>query len=119
MLEVVKTLRTNVIISGPNTGKIIKLLNDTFGITKEPLTEDIPLLYEDTSYFKKRKKNLTGNILKGARYREDITQEELADLTGIFQGRISEYESGKRKIKNVEIAKKLAKYLKIDYKYLL
>ncbi len=34
--------------------------------------------------------------LRGIRYREDLTQKQLADLTGIPQRHISEMENGKR-----------------------
>jgi DNA-binding XRE family transcriptional regulator len=56
--------------------------------------------------------------LKGYRYREDLTQQQLADLTGIPQRHISEMENGKRGI-GKDNALKLAKALEIDYRIFL
>jgi len=56
--------------------------------------------------------------LKGLRYREDMTQRQLADVTGIPQRHISEMETGKRSI-GKEIAKKLAAALNTDYRTFL
>ncbi len=61
---------------------------------------------------------LPGVILAGARLREDMTQAELAEKTGIPQGHISEMESGKRPI-TVKTAKILGKALNFGYKVFL
>jgi len=42
--------------------------------------------------------NPHGVYLKGLRYREDLTQVQLAEITGIPRRHISEMESGKRTI---------------------
>ena len=55
-----------------------------------------------------------GRMLRAARSREDLTQLQLAQLTGIPQRHISEMEHGKRSI-GKDRAKKLAEVLKIDY----
>ena len=57
---------------------------------------------------------LPGVALAGARYKEGVTQMELAWLTGIPQCHISEMEHGKRPI-GKKYAKKFAKALQIDY----
>ncbi len=57
-------------------------------------------------------------VLAGARGKEGITQRELARRVGIPQRHISEMERGKRPI-GKEMAKKMAKALKIDYRVLL
>jgi len=56
--------------------------------------------------------------LRGYRYREDLSQTELAELTGIPQRHISEMENGKRPI-GKERAKKLAEVLNTDYRVFL
>jgi len=56
--------------------------------------------------------------LQGARYRESLTQKELARLIGVSQTHISEMEHGKRPI-GKEMAKRLAKVLKVDYRVFL
>ncbi|MBW6499687.1 MAG: helix-turn-helix transcriptional regulator, partial [Bacteroidales bacterium] len=55
---------------------------------------------------------------RGYRYREDLTQKQLADLAGIPQRHISEMENSKRPI-GKERAKKLAKVLNADYRLFL
>ena len=61
---------------------------------------------------------LPGVNLRGARYREDITQKRLSELTGIPQRHISMMENGKRPI-GKEMAKRLGKVLNISYKVFL
>ena len=57
-------------------------------------------------------------ILRGLRYREDLTQKELGDLLGIAQTNISQMEHGKRPI-GKKFAKKLADFFNTDYKFFL
>ncbi|MBI5557668.1 MAG: helix-turn-helix transcriptional regulator [Deltaproteobacteria bacterium] len=56
--------------------------------------------------------------IRAYRYRENLTQRQLAELTGIPQRHISEMENGKRVI-GKELAKRLAKALNADYKVFL
>ncbi|MBW1824258.1 MAG: helix-turn-helix transcriptional regulator [Deltaproteobacteria bacterium] len=56
--------------------------------------------------------------LRGARRKENLTQKELAHLTGIPQGHISEMENSRRTI-GKESAKRLGKSLNISYKVLI
>ena len=56
--------------------------------------------------------------LRGARKREALTQKALAHLVGISQTHISEMEHGKRPI-GKDMAKRLAKILKVDYRVFL
>ncbi len=56
--------------------------------------------------------------LRGYRYRENITQQQLSDMTGIPQRHISEMENNKRII-GITSAKKLAKALHCDFRRLL
>lgn len=60
----------------------------------------------------------SGLTLRGARYREGISQKQLAQLTGISQENISRMENGKRTI-GEQVAKKLSKILRIDVKLLM
>jgi DNA-binding XRE family transcriptional regulator len=59
-----------------------------------------------------------GTYLSGARYREDITQVELAERSGIPRRHISEMENGKRPIGKAN-ARKLAEALNIEPRLLL
>lgn len=59
-----------------------------------------------------------GLVLRGARYREGLSQKELARRTGISQDNISKMENGKRSI-GEKTAKTLAAALNVDYKMFL
>jgi DNA-binding XRE family transcriptional regulator len=59
-----------------------------------------------------------GDILRGARYREELTQAQLAAKVGVKVSHISEMERGKRPI-GKEMAKRLAKALNTSYKVFL
>lgn len=59
-----------------------------------------------------------GVCLAGARMKENLTQNELAELTGIPQRHISEMENNNRAI-GKNNAKKLAKALRVDYRLFL
>jgi ribosome-binding protein aMBF1 (putative translation factor) len=59
-----------------------------------------------------------GTYIRGARYREGLSQKTLAALSGVSQENISRIENGKRAV-GEQVAKKLAKSLNIDYKMLL
>jgi ribosome-binding protein aMBF1 (putative translation factor) len=61
---------------------------------------------------------MPGSCLRGARYKEAITQQQLADMIGIPQRYISMMENGKRTI-GKEMAKRLGKALNISYKVFL
>lgn len=56
--------------------------------------------------------------LRGARKKEDLSQKELSEKTGIDISNISKMENGERKIGRI-VAKKLAKVLKISYRVFL
>lgn len=79
-------------------------------------SESIP--WEELAKDRLAKYGKTGIVLRGARYREGISQKELANRTGITQNNISKIENGKRVI-GEKVAKKLAKALKIDFELLM
>lgn len=62
--------------------------------------------------------DLPGICLRRSRYKEGLTQKQLADMIGIPQRHISEMENGKRPIGR-EMAKRLGKALNIGYKVFL
>lgn len=61
---------------------------------------------------------MPATMLKGARYREDMTQVQLAEASGIPRRHISEMENNKRPI-GKQNARKLAEALKVDYRVFL
>ena len=59
-----------------------------------------------------------GHSLRGARYREEVSQRQLSRLTGVSVQNISAMEHGRRPI-GKEMAKRLAKVLNTDWRLLL
>ncbi|MCX6990157.1 MAG: helix-turn-helix transcriptional regulator [Chlamydiae bacterium] len=59
-----------------------------------------------------------GVILRGSRYKMELTQKEVADALGVSQHHISEMENGKRTI-GKEMAKRLAEFFQTDYRRFL
>ena len=57
-------------------------------------------------------------VLRGARYKDGLSQIELAEKLGITQGDLSKMENGKRSI-GKKMAIRLGKILKIDYRIFL
>jgi len=70
------------------------------------------------AYAECSEEQLSGKALAGMRYREGMTQVQLAKKTGIPQRHISEMEHGKRTIGKAN-AKLLAKALNADYRVFL
>lgn len=60
----------------------------------------------------------SGLALRGARYREGLSQKELAKRCGISQENISKMENGQRPV-GEKVARKLGKALKIDFELLM
>lgn len=57
-------------------------------------------------------------MLRGSRYRDNLTQKQLAEKLGIRQHHLSEMENAKRPI-GKDMAHKLAKVFKTDYRVFL
>ena len=79
------------------------------------LTPDDSIPWRESEHFKDVH---AGTYLAGARYREDMTQVELAERSGIPRRHISEMENGRRPI-GKQNARKLAEVLNIDPRLLL
>jgi len=83
----------------------------------EKYGESEPVPWEELAAGRIAKYKKAGLALRGARYREGISQKELARRCGISQENISRMENGKRPI-GVRVAKKLARVLRIDVELL-
>ena len=118
MLEATKKRPTEKVIEiyaqGPlkNKVKAVKAL-ESLGFAE---VEDSVPWEESFPDFTEEKR--PGIILRAARGREDLTQKDLARLTGIPQHHISEMENGKRGI-GKDRARKLGKALNTDYRLFL
>ncbi len=104
MLALVKKPHTELSISGKGAAEILDLIRSRYNvqIISSSKVEDESVLINDTDWWKSSGKN---RVLAGARIRKGITQKRLAELTGIRQSVISEYESGKRKMTQKAAAK--------------
>jgi len=72
-----------------------------------------------TAFRERIKKHSEGGLmLRGNRFKAEITQKELAETLGISQHHISEMENGKRPI-GKEMAKRFADFFKTDYRLFL
>lgn len=74
--------------------------------------------WEELAHSRIAKHKKSGLALRGARYREGLSQKELAKRARIRQENISKMESGQRPIGD-KVAKKLAKALKISPELLI
>jgi DNA-binding XRE family transcriptional regulator len=79
-------------------------------------SDSIP--WEDLAKSRIAKYKKSGLALRGARYREGLSQKELAKRTGISQENISRMENGQRAI-GAKVSNKLAKALRINARLLL
>lgn len=107
----------------PNTANVKDKLANLLENWTEP-TEDLitpwnqAIPWEQAAADRIAKYKQAGLVLRGARYREGISQKELAKKCGISQDNLSRMENGKRTI-GEKTAKKLAKALNIDYRLLI
>lgn len=65
-----------------------------------------------------KKYTKAGALLKGARYRENLTQAQLAKKINVAQADLSKMENGKRPI-GKNIAKRIEKVCGVNYRYFL
>ena len=86
-------------------------------LDKYNLEDDSPLAWEVLAKDRIEKYKKAGLVLRGMRYRENISQVALAKKTGVSQNEISNIENGKRTV-GEKIAKKLAEALNFDYRLL-
>lgn len=74
--------------------------------------------WEELAEDRIKKYKKAGLVLRGARYRENMSQVELAKKCGVHQNEISKIENGKRTV-GEKVAKRLAKALNFDYRLLI
>ena len=135
MQAVVKAPRINVTISGHGTRNVVRELEKSItGLHVRFIPDDIdpwidePITKADeqdavnpfsTLWYQKTVKGITpGKRLDAERFKRSMTQIKLSELSSIPQHHISEIENGKRPI-GKEMAKKLAKVFKVDYRVFL
>ncbi|NGX46635.1 MAG: hypothetical protein K940chlam2_01831 [Chlamydiae bacterium] len=129
MSERMRKLPTNkeaackVVIEMPGKKKILsfvpaKHLEKLAAFLEKYGHSDESICWEKIASGRIKKYGKAGLALRGARFREGLSQMALAKRCGISQENISKMENGQRAI-GEKVAKKLAKALKIDPKLLL
>lgn len=76
-------------------------------------SESESIAWETIAKDRLAKYKTSGLALRGARYRENLSQKELAKRSGVSQENISRMENGHRPVGD-KVARKLAKVLNID-----
>jgi DNA-binding XRE family transcriptional regulator len=108
--------RISITLTGPNArlGAVLEALRKYGFETAGDLDSDVggAVAWRESRHYHDPSR-LPGQILAGARYRENLTQEELSERTGIPRRHISEMENGRRPIGKAN-ARKLAGALNID-----
>jgi len=82
------------------------------------ITEILDIFGESKSWKAIFKNHSIGTLLRGARYKESLTQQQVADLVQISRTRLSRLENNKEPL-DARLAKKLAKVLRVSYKLFL
>ena len=113
-----------VILKTPNSKKVsysipLSCLEEVEDfLEKKCEDDDSPVAWEVLAKERIEKYKKSGLVLRGMRYREGLSQKELAEKSGVTQNEISNIENGKRTV-GKKIAEKLAKVLNFDYRLLL
>lgn len=76
------------------------------------------IAWRDTAKKELREYTEVGQMLRGARFKAELTQKELADKLAVKPHHISEMENGKRTIGKA-MAKRLSQVLNVDYRVFL
>lgn len=117
MLAVVKTPRTEIALHGDGADAVLAWLRQKFTVEIAGVAQpdDEELVNIDDTDWGRRMKN---RLLAGYRLKVGLTQKRLAELSGVRQSVISEYETGRRPL-TMAAALKLAKHLGVEPETLL
>jgi DNA-binding XRE family transcriptional regulator len=108
----------NFKVSRPDFPVVEQALNSLLALVKHkvrPINEDGDKLYTFEEVFPEAH---PGMAIRGFRNRDGLTQEALAERLGVAQTRVSELESGKRRI-SIAMAKRLSVIFSIPYRAFL
>ena len=117
MLAIIKELRIELGLIGESDEitEFLKLIRSRYTVevlTGQNTTDDDDE-YEDAFETDFWKSVTPGDLLAGTRLKHELTQEQLAEKSGIHQVVISAYETGRRKLSR-RAAMKLAKAMDED-----
>jgi ribosome-binding protein aMBF1 (putative translation factor) len=118
MLALVKKPYIELSIQGDQIEELIAWISKKYDVTvltESNSTDSIPV--DKTDFWQEMQSNRVGNLLVAARLKSGLTQKEVANIVGIRQSMISEYEHGKRRLTK-EMGKKISTVLKINATHL-
>jgi len=118
MLALVKKPHIELSIQGDQIEELIAWIREKYDVTvltESNSIDSIPV--EKTDFWQEMQSNRIGNLLVAARLKAGLTQKEVANIVGIRQSMISEYEHGKRRLTK-EMGKKISTALKIKATHL-
>ena len=118
MLAVVREPHTEISLSGTGACEMLALLRSKYQVDvldHSPVDDGGELVEIHGAAFGKK---YGKRLLAGYRLKADLTQERLAELSGVSQNVISEYETGKRRLTR-QAAAKFAKALGVEPERLL
>ena len=96
MLALVKTPRIELSLSGAEdaVSEILNFLRSRYPVAVlNPADDDSSVNAFETPFWKK---TVSGDLIQGYRLKHGLSQQELAEKTGIKQSVISAYETGRR-----------------------
>lgn len=85
---------------------------------REPFHREKNIPWREAAKRDLRKYSEGGQMLRGSRFKAEVSQKKLAEVLGISQHHISEMENSKRPI-GKEMAKRFAQFFKTDYRLFL
>ncbi|MCX7045494.1 MAG: helix-turn-helix transcriptional regulator [Candidatus Sumerlaeota bacterium] len=85
-------------------------------LSEKAADDSIPI--EKTDFWAEMESNRTGNLLAGARLKAGLTQTKVAELMGVRQNMISDYERGQRPL-SAAMARRFSKMLHINVEHLM
>jgi ribosome-binding protein aMBF1 (putative translation factor) len=103
-------------VPATHAAKVCAVIENVLALIPDQAAGDEDRLYTVEEVFPEGIK--PGEVLSGARFREGLTQVQLATMIGAKPSHISEMENGKRPI-GKEMAKRLGKALNFGYKAFL
>ncbi len=112
MLALVKKPRIELSIQGEHVEELIDWIKKKFDVSILSSDNEGSIPMEETDFWKEMQSNRVGNLLAGARLKENLTQAQLAAKLNVRQNMISDYERGKRRL-SPSMAKRIAKMLTI------
>jgi len=113
----VKNPRIELSINGSGAKQALDWLARKFRVQIITGNDD-KVTIEETDFYREMEVNRSGNLLEAARLKAGLSQKQLAEVAGVRQTMVSEFENGRRRLTN-KMAERFAEVLKIKPERLL